>query len=311
VADEPGSGDSARAIIAAFLANLGIAIAKLVAFAFTGAASMLAEAVHSIADTGNQGLLILGRKQARRPADEAHPFGFARERYFWSFVVAVILFALGSVFAIVEGIEKLLKPHELESPAWAIGTLLFAMVLEAWSFRTALQEVEHERGSGSLWRFVIDTKLPDLPVVLLEDAGALLGLLMALVGISLALITDNSRFDAMGSLAIGLLLGVIAFTLARQMKSLLIGESAHPDVLATIKERVESGGRVQRVYGMRTEHYGPDDLLVAAKIALDPALTFTEVAQEIDDAEARVRAAVPEARIIYFEPDVFRPERAT
>ena len=302
--------ESKRAIIAAFLANLGIAAAKLVAFAFSGAASMLAESVHSLADTGNQGLLLLGRRRALRPADEQHPFGHARERYFWAFVVAVILFTVGAVFAIVEAVEKLITPHKLESPAWAIGTLVLAIALESWSFRTALKEVRHEHPTGSLWRFVIDTKSPDLPVVLLEDTGALIGLLMALIGIALALITDNPRFDAVGSLGIGLLLGVIAITLARQMKSLLIGEGAHPDVLNAIRERVEAGGKVRRLYGLRTEHYGPDDLLVAAKIDLDPDLTFSQVAKEIDDAEARVRADVPEARIIYLEPDVFRPERA-
>ena len=309
MAEEEGHEDSARAIVAAFIANLGIAVAKLVAFAFTGAASMLAESVHSIADTGNQGLLILGRRRARRPADEAHPFGFARERYFWSFVVAVILFTVGSMFALFEAVEKLRKPHELESVGWAIATLVLAIVLETFSLRTALQEVGDARGSSSLWQFVIDTKHPDLPVVLLEDIGALIGLVFALAGIGLAELTGNPRFDAVGSLAIGLLLGGIAITLARQMKSLLIGEGAHPNVLRTIRERVEAGDKVRRLYGMRTEHYGPDDLLVAAKIDLDPDLTFPQVAKEIDDAEARVRADVPEARIIYLEPDVFRPER--
>jgi cation diffusion facilitator family transporter len=311
MADQQSGGESKRAIIAAFLANLGIAAAKLIAFAFSGAASMLAEAVHSLADTGNQGLLLLGRRQATRPADDSHPFGYARERYFWGFVVAVILFSMGAVFAIVEAVDKLIKPHELESPAWAIGTLLIAMALEGWSFRTALKEVRREQPEGSLWRFIIDTKSPDLPVVLLEDTGALIGLFIALVGIGVALITGNSRFDALGSLAIGLLLGLIAITLARQMKSLLIGESAHPETIRAIRQRVEAGDNVRRLYGLRTEHLGPDDLLVAAKIDLDPELTFAQVAKEIDAAEARVRADVPEARIIYLEPDIFRPERAT
>src|SRR5205814_10374699 len=159
--------DSARGLVSALLPNLGIAMAELVAFAFTGAASMLAESVHSLADTGSQGLLILGRRRAGRPADEAHPFGFARERYFWSFVVAVILFTVGSMFALFEGVEKLRHPHELESVGWAIGTLLFAVVLESFSLRTAFQEVGDARGSSSLWRFVVETKHPDLPVVLL------------------------------------------------------------------------------------------------------------------------------------------------
>ena len=306
----PVPEESKRAVIAAFLANLGIAVAKLVAFGFTGAASMLAESVHSLADTGNQGLLLLGRHRARRPSDELHPFGYGQERYFWAFVVAVILFTLGALFAITEGIDKLIHPHEIESPAWAIGTLLAAVVMESLSFRTALHEVAEERKGRSLWRFVIDTKSPDLPVVLLEDTGALVGLVFALVGIGLAMATGNARFDAMGSLAIGLLLGVIAIVLARQMKSLLIGESADADVEATIFRQVEAGGDVRRLYGLRTLHLGPDDLLVAAKIDLDPALTFAEVAGAIDEAEARVRSQVPEARVIYLEPDVYRPERA-
>jgi cation diffusion facilitator family transporter len=309
VADQPpAQEESKKAIVAAFFANVGIAIAKLVAFGFTGAASMLAEAVHSLADTGNQGLLLFGRRRARRPADREHPFGFGRERYFWAFVVAVILFTVGSVFAIVEAIEKLLHPHELESAGWAIATLLVAIVLESFSFRTALKEVAHEREGRSLWRFIVETKSPDLPVVVLEDSGALVGLMLALVGILLAMVTGNPRFDALGSLGIGLLLGVIAIVLALQMKSLLIGESARGDVLDAIRRRVEDGTRVRRLYALRTEHLGPDELLVAAKIDLDPELTFAEVAAEIDAAEARVRAEVPEARIIYFEPDVFRPQ---
>jgi cation diffusion facilitator family transporter len=302
--------ESKRAVIAAFLANLGIAAAKLVAYGFTGAASMLAESVHSLADTGNQGLLLLGRRRARRPADDAHPFGYGRERYFWAFVVAVILFTLGALFALLEGIEKLTKPHKVDSPTWAIVTLLVAVVLESLSFRTALREVGEERAGRSLWRFVIETKSPDLPVVLVEDTGALIGLLFALTGIILAVVTDNGRFDALGSLGIGILLGVLAIVLARQMKSLLIGERADSDVEATICREVEAGGRVLRLYALRTEHLGPDELLVTAKIDLDPSLTFAQVAREIDDAEARVRAAVPEARLIYLEPDVFRPELA-
>src|SRR5436190_8444501 len=195
---------SRTAILAAFLANLGIAAAKLVAFGFTGAASMLAEAVHSVADTGNQGLLMLGGRRATRVADESHPFGHGRERYFWAFVVAVVLFTLGSGFATFEGIEKLLNPHELESPGWAVGTLLVAVVLESFSLRTALRESKQGRGSMSIPRYVRATKSPELPVVLLEDIGALIGLGLALVGIGLAVVTDNPRFDALGSVGIGL-----------------------------------------------------------------------------------------------------------
>lgn len=301
---------SRTAIFAAFLANLGIALAKLVAFFFTGAASMLAEAVHSIADTGNQGLLMLGGRRAQRAADEDHPFGFGRERYFWAFVVAVVLFTLGSGFAMLEGVEKLLHPHELDSPAWAIGTLLVAVALEAFSFRTAYRESKAIRGERSIGEFVRTSKTPELPVVLLEDFGALVGLTMALAGIVLATVTDNARFDALGSLGIGLLLGFIAIVLAVRMKSLLIGEAAGDEQLAVIKSTVEHGDRVRRLYALRTEHLGPDELLVAAKIELDPELSFAEIAREIDAAEARVRAHLPEARLIYLEPDLYDPDRA-
>jgi cation diffusion facilitator family transporter len=219
---------SQRAIVAAFLANAGIAVAKFVGFAFTGAASMLAEAVHSVADTSNQGLLLLGGRRARRPATEQHPFGFGRERYFWSFVVAVVLFTAGALFALFEGEEKLRHPHELESAGWAVGILVVAVVLESFSLRTAVRESAHVKGEQSWWGFVRHAKVPELPVVLLEDVGALCGLVFALTGVGLAEVTGNPRFDALGSLAIGLLLAVIAIILAMEMKSFLIGEAAPP-----------------------------------------------------------------------------------
>ena len=300
-------GGSKTAILAAFLANLGIAAAKLVAFGFTGAASMLAEAVHSLADTGNQGLLMLGGRRAARTADERHPFGHGRERYFWAFVVAVVLFTLGSGFAMVEGVEKLINPHELDAPGWAVATLLVAIGLESFSLRTALRESKEERGALSIPKYVRASKGPELPVVLLEDTGALVGLVLALVGIGLAVITDNSRFDALGSLGIGVLLGVIAVVLAIEMKSLLIGEGAHPDELAVIKDAAEAGACVRRLYALRTEHLGPDELLVAGKVEMEPHLSFPEVAAEIDAIEARIRAQLPSARLIYLEPDVFNP----
>jgi len=299
---------SRAAIVAAFLANLGIAVAKLVAFAFTGAASMLAESVHSLADTGNQGLLMLGGHRAKQAADEAHPFGFGRERYFWAFVVVVVLFTLGSGFAMREGIDKLLHPHEIDSPWWAVGTLLIAIGVESFSFRTAIRESGHVRGNRSLVRFIRTSKAPELPVVLLEDFGALIGLFLALVGIGLATLTDNSRFDALGSLGIGILLGCIAVVLAVRMKSLLIGEAAGDDEIAAIRESVERGEHVRCLYGLRTEHLGPEELLVAGKVEFDRHLSFPEIAREIDLAEERVRARVPTARLIYLEPDVFDPD---
>jgi cation diffusion facilitator family transporter len=307
----PHGQGSARAIAAAFLANLGIALAKFVAFALTGAASMLAEGVHSVADTGNQGLLFLGGRRALRPPTGQHPFGFGRERYFWSFVVAIVLFTAGGLFALSEGVSKLRHPQELESVAWAVVTLAVAFVLESFSLRTAAQESRELKGDLSWMAFVRHSKVPELPIVLLEDTGALLGLGFALAGVGLAEVTGNPRFDAIGSLAIGLLLGVIAFVLAVEMKSLLIGEAATPAVQARICAALEGTDGIGRVIHLRTEHLGPDDLLVVAKIAVDGATPAGETAQLIDRAEAAVRADVPDARLIFLEPDVDRSPAAT
>jgi cation diffusion facilitator family transporter len=298
---------SRKAILAAFLANLGIAISKFVGFLVTGAASMLAESIHSLADTGNQGLLFLGGSRARRQATETHPFGYGRERFFWAFVVSVVLFSLGSLFALFEGEEKLRHPHELESVEWAVGILSVAIVLELMSFRTAIREARHvRRPDQSWWAFIRGSKAPELPVVLLEDLGALVGLCFALAGVGLAELTGNSRWDAVGSLAIGVLLGVIAIILATEMKSLLLGEAASPEQLSTIERAVTSSPSVRRLIHMRTEHVGPDQILVAAKLELDPALSFADVVDAVNRTEAAVRAAVPAARYVYLEPDIAR-----
>jgi cation diffusion facilitator family transporter len=297
---------SRRAIVAAFLANLGIALAKLVAFVVTGAASMLAEAVHSLADTGNQALLLLGSSRARRLATAEHPFGFGRERYFWAFVVSMVLFSLGSLFAIGEGVEKLLDPHELSSPEWALGVLAVAIVLEAFSLRTAVHEASAVRGRDTWWQFIRHAKTPELPVVLLEDVGALIGLLFAAVGVGLALATGDAHWDALGSVAIGLLLGVIAIILAVEMKSLLIGEAAAPDTVETIRAALAAGEGVTHVIHLRTLHLGPDDLLVAAKLAFRPDLPLRTVADVVNEIETAVRARVPSARLVFIESDVYR-----
>jgi cation diffusion facilitator family transporter len=301
---------STRAIVAAFLANLGIAIAKFVAFLVTGAASMLAEAIHSVADTGNQALLILGGRKARRPATTEHPFGYGKERYFWAFLVAVVLFTLGSLFALFEGYEKLVHPHELESPVWAIGVLVVAIGLESWSLRTAVVESNKVRKGLGWWAFIRRSKTPELPVVLMEDIGALLGLVFALVGVSLAAVTHNPRFDALGSIAIGLLLGVIAIVLGREMRSLLIGESAAPRDREAIKDAITGAEGVRRLIHLRTMHLGPDELLVAAKLEFDGALTFDQVVTALNAAEQRIRDAVSTARLVYLEPDAYDPARA-
>lgn len=295
-----------KAIIAALLANLGIAVAKFVGWLVTGSSSMLAEAVHSVADTANQGLLLIGGRRAKRAATTEHPFGYGRDRYFYAFVVALLLFSLGSIFAIYEGIHKLEDPEPLTSPLVAVAILLVAIALESYSFRTAMRESRPLKGTASWWRFIRQAKAPELPVVLLEDFGALIGLVLAFLGVGLSVVTGNPVFDALGTLAIGVLLGGIAAILIVEMKSLLIGEGAAPPVLGRITDAIEDGGPVRRVIHIRTQYLGPDELLVAAKIALDPCVTAEDVARGIDAAERRVRDAVPEARLIYLEPDLDR-----
>ena len=303
---------SRRAIIAAFLANLGIALSKFVAFALTGAASMLAEAIHSVADTGNQGLLMLGGARSRRPADAVHNFGYGTLRYFWAFVVALVLFSVGGLFAIFEGIEKLLHPHELEDPRVAIAVLLVAVVLESLSLRTALRESRSERRGKSILQFVRRTKIPELAVVVLEDIGALVGLFFALTGVILADVTDEARWDAAGSLAIGVLLVVIAIVLAVEMASLLVGEAAAPDVVERIRDVFARHPEVNRLIALRTQHVGPDDIMVNAKVEFDPTLTMIRLAEVVNELEVELRTAEPKARTIFIEPDVFRapPEPA-
>jgi cation diffusion facilitator family transporter len=298
---------SRRAIIAAFLANLGIALSKFAAFALTGAASMLAEAIHSLADTGNQGLLMLGGKRSLRPADEVHPFGYGTLRYFWAFVVALVLFSVGGLFAIFEGIEKLLNPHELEDPRIAIAVLLISVVLESFSLRTALRESREERRGKSIYQFVRRTKIPELAVVVLEDIGALIGLTFALIGITLASVLDEARWDAAGSLAIGVLLVIIAIVLAIEMASLLVGEAAAPEVVEKIRAILGGHPEVLRVIALRTQHVGPDDIMVNAKLEFDPTLSVARLSAVVNELEVELRAAEPKARTIFIEPDVFRP----
>jgi cation diffusion facilitator family transporter len=304
------AGGGTRAILAALAANAGIAVAKFVGFAITGASSMLAEAVHSVADTSNQGLLLLGQRTSKRQATKEHPFGFGRDRYFYSFIVALMLFSLGSAFAIYEGIHKLQHPEPLTSPLVAVGILLVAIALEGYSFRTAISESSKIKGNVTWWGFIRQSRTPELPVVLLEDAGALLGLVFALFGVGLSLVTDDPAWDGVGTLMIGALLGVIAIILIIEMKSLLIGEGATPKELDTITTAIV-GGRVQRLIHIRTQYLGPDELLVAAKIALEPGLPLTDVAAEIDAAEARIREAVKAAGLIYLEPDLDRTPATT
>lgn len=298
---------SRKAIIAAFFANLGIAIAKFTGFVLTGSAGLLAEAGHSLADTGNQALLMLGGKRASRRPTEQHQFGFGNERYFWAFVVALVLFSLGGLFALYEGIQKLLHPHEADSIGIAIGILLAAVVLETYSLRTAVKEVNHIKPPEmSYWTFVRTAKQPELPIVLLEDVGAEIGLLLALFGVVMTHFTDNPRWDAVGSVAIGVLLVIIAAILAVRMKALLIGESADDADQQAIEAALTSTPQVERVIHIRTIYFGPDELMVAAKLGFAADMTVQQLATAVDAAEAAVRASVPTVGLIYIEPDLYR-----
>ena len=299
-----------RAVVAAFAANLGIAVIKFVAFLLTGSASMLAESVHSVADTGNQVLLFVGRGRSIRPASDEHPFGFGRERYFYGFVVSVMLFTVGAAFSVYDGIHKIINPEEIRSPQIAFIVLALSAVLEGFSLRTAIGEANKVRGDRNWGTFIRRSKAPELPVVLLEDLAALFGLTFAFVGVALSVLTGNGRWDGVGSLAIGLLLATAAAILAVEMKSLLIGESASPEVQQMIVAALEGGPELAQVIHMRTVHISPDSILVAAKVEVRDTDTATQVAAAVDTAERRVRAAVPIAKVIYLEPDIYRPTKA-
>ncbi|MBC7304974.1 MAG: cation diffusion facilitator family transporter [Nocardia sp.] len=295
-----------KAILAALTANAGIAVAKFIGAFITGSASMMAEGVHSVADTSNQGLLLFGQRAAAKDADELHQFGYGRNRYFYSFVVALVLFTLGSVFAIYEGIHKVQHPEELNQPMVAVVILVIAIGLETYSFLTAVRESRPLKGNASWWQFIRNSRSPELPVVLLEDAGALIGLVLALGGVGLTMITGDPIFDGIGTLSIGVLLGIIAIVLIIEMKSLLIGEGATAEQGRAIRENLVDGTKITSLIHLKTQYMGPDEMLVAAKVALAPNLGIADVAEAIDAAEMRVRTAVPTARLIYLEPDLYR-----
>ncbi|EDY44345.1 cation diffusion facilitator family transporter [Streptomyces sp. SPB074] len=299
-----------KAIVAALSANLAIAVSKFVAFAFSGSSSMLAEGVHSVADSGNQALLLLGKKRSERAATPQHPFGYGRERFLYAFLVSIVLFSVGGMFALYEGYEKIKHPHELEHWYWPVGVLVFAIIAEGLSFRTAVKESNTTRGTMSWVEYIRRAKAPELPVVLLEDFGALIGLVLALGGVGLSLATGDGVWDGVGTLCIGVLLILIALVLAAETKSLLVGEAANPQTEETIMASLVDGTQVTRVIHMRTLHLGPEELLVAAKIAVRPEANGTEITEAIDGAESRVREAVPIARVIYLEPDVYTEAEA-
>ncbi|HET8717694.1 MAG TPA: cation diffusion facilitator family transporter [Nocardioidaceae bacterium] len=305
---------STKAVVAALLANTGIAITKFLAFLLTGASSMLAEAIHSVADSGNQALLLLGGRRAKRAATPEHPFGYGRERYIYSFIVAIVLFSVGGLFALYEAYHKFHEiaaghPNELLEGRWwwvAVVVLLVAIVMEGFSFRTAVVEAGRVRGSSSWIEFIRRAKSPELPVILLEDFAALIGLVFALLGVSVSKLTDNGYWDVAGTTGIGLLLVAVAVVLAIETKSLLIGEAASPAAQRRIREALEGTAGLERIIHMKTLHLGPEELLVAVKVGVARSDDAGEVARAIDAAERAIRDVEETATTIYIEPDIFR-----
>ncbi|GAB3526969.1 cation diffusion facilitator family transporter [Arthrobacter monumenti] len=305
------AGGSTKAVITALFANISIAVMKFVAFLLTGSSSMLAESVHSVADSGNQGLLLLGGKRAKRDASPEHPFGYGRERYVYSFLVAIVLFSVGGLFALYEAFQKWQHPHPIEGFWWwlPLVVLIGAIIAEGFALKTAIVESNRVRGKQSWAEFVRKAKSPELPVILLEDTGAITGLVFALLGVSLTLITGDSIWDALGTGMIGLLLVIIAIILAIEMKSLLLGESASRSNIESIKKAITAEGGT-RIIHLKTLHLGPEELLVAAKIAIERSDSGQDVAEEIDGAERRIREAVSITCVIYLEPDIYSAKAA-
>ncbi|GAB2961721.1 cation diffusion facilitator family transporter [Micromonospora polyrhachis] len=300
------AGGGTKAIVAALAANLGIAVTKFIAFALTASSSMLAEAIHSVADSGNQALLLVGGRRARRAATPQHPFGYGRERYIYAFIVSIVLFSVGGLFALYEAYHKFEDPHGITSWHWVpVVVLVLAIVMESFSFRTAIKESNAIRGNATWAQFVRRAKAPELPVVLLEDLGALVGLVFALFGVSMTLITGSGYWDAAGTAMIGVLLVAIAVVLALETKSLLLGEGAGPEEVRRIEQAITEGPEVSRIIHMKTLHLGPEELLVAVKVAVEPYERADDLARDIDAVEARIRTAVPIARMIYLEPDIY------
>jgi cation diffusion facilitator family transporter len=303
------AGGGTRAVVAALLANTGIAVTKFIAFALTRSASMLAEAIHSVADAGNQVLLLFGGRRAQREATELHQFGYGRERYVYGFIVSIVLFSVGGLFALYEGWHKVSDPHGIDNWKWVpVTVLVIAIILETLSFRTAIIEANKVRGGQSWSKFIRTARSPELPVILLEDFAALTGLVFALIGVSLTLITHNGVWDGVGSMAIGALLVVVAVVLAIEMKSMLLGESALPDVQKRISEAIAKTTGVDKLIHIRTLHVGPEELLVAAKVGVVPTENADDVAAAINAAEQAIREAEPTAKHIYLEPDIYRED---
>ncbi|MFC7405075.1 cation diffusion facilitator family transporter [Georgenia alba] len=298
------AGGGTRAIVAALAANMGIAVAKFVGWLLTGSSSMLAEGVHSVADSSNQALLLVAGRRAQRKASDVHQFGYGRVRYVAAFIVSIVLFTLGGLFALYEAWHKYSDPHPITSWQWVpVTVLVVAIVFESLAMRQAIKEANHVRGKNSIWRYIKISRSPEIPTILLEDTGALVGLIFGLFGVGMTLATGDGRWDAVGSAAIGVLLVVIAVFLGREMISMLIGESALPEHHRAMEQALAGEG-IEEVVQMRTLHIGPDEVLVAAKVKVAADATGEQVSKVIDAAEARVRDAVPLTVVSYVEPDL-------
>ena len=266
--------------------------------------------MHSLADCSDQVLLLVGRNRASRAETEEHPFGFGRERYFYGFLVSLVLFAVGGAYSIYDGIHKIIQPEPLTTAWVAYGVLGLSFILEASSLRVSVREAGRLRHGRSWLSFIARSKEPDLIVTLLEDSAALTGLVFAFAGVGLAELTGNAAWDGGGSVAIGLLLAFVAFVVGRETQSLLIGEAASDEAEQTIVQALEDGPELERVIHLRTVHLGPDSLLVAAKVAVRRDDTAETIVRGIDAAESRVRQALPIADVIYLEPDIYQESRA-
>ena len=294
-------------IVAALLANLGIALTKLIAALLSGSGAMLAEAVHSFADTVNEVLLLIGGRRSKKAADEEHPFGYGRARFLYGFLVAIILFTVGGAYSIYDGIQKLQNPEPLEVPWLPIVVILISLALEGYSLFVARRESLPAKGSGSWVSFIRRAKAPELPIVLLENAAAIVGLGFALLGVGLTIITGDPLFDSIGTLFIGALLILVALILGIETKSLLLGEGASPENVATIRDAFNAHPAVESLIHMKTLYLGPDELMIAAKVAFPKATRLVEIATAIDALEADIRSKIPAARVIYIEPDLYHP----
>ena len=298
--------ESRTAVIAAIVGNLAIAAIKFVAAAFTGSSAMLSEAIHSLVDTGNGGLLLLGAHRSRKPPDATHPFGYSTEIYFWSLVVAILIFALGGGMSVYEGVLHLMNPHHMGNPTWNYVVLGLALIFESASCYFAFKAFRTEKGKQTVVQTIRGSKDPTTFTVLFEDTAALLGLLVALVGVFLAHQFNQPHFDGLASIVIGLILGVVASVLAYESRSLLIGEGVSPEVMASIREIVTSDPAVSDIKQFLTLHFGPADVLLTMNLRFQKEFTASEVAEVIVGLEEKIRSRFPEINHIFIETESLR-----